>query len=190
MLLNDPRLQLPVITDEAAARSAMVKAQLERQQFRAQTMDEKAYLASLQISCRIGRQTDVSNLQRLEELFQRTTQFNTTGRKFSASELRKLLANPGAHIFALHVSDRFGDHGLSGGAVIVDREILILAMSCRVLGMGIEHRFLRRIMEEVPASLHGRIVETPRNAPVRNLFRDHGFTETAPGVWEQALVVA
>ena len=49
MLLNDPRLQFPVITEESAARTTLVKAQLERQHFRAEALDEKQYLASLQI---------------------------------------------------------------------------------------------------------------------------------------------
>jgi FkbH-like protein len=183
MLLNDPRLQVPVITEESAMRTTLVKAQLERQQFRAETVDESAYLASLQIECRIERLQNDNKLARFEELFQRTTQFNTTGRKFPVSELTALLSNTSAHLFALHVSDRFGDHGLTGGAVIIDGEILGLVISCRVLGMGIEHRFLRHILDTVREPLSARIVETPRNFPVRNLYRDNGFVETQPGLW-------
>ena len=63
--------------------------------------------------------TNGSRLARIAELFQRTTQFNTTGRKFPVSELAALLSNPAAHLFSLDVSDRFGDHGLTGAAVIV-----------------------------------------------------------------------
>jgi predicted enzyme involved in methoxymalonyl-ACP biosynthesis len=69
----------------------------------------------------------------------------------------------------------------------VNGDILALAMSCRVLGMQIEHQFLRHIISEVQAdvqeTLSGRIVETPRNIPVRNIYRDHGFTEVEPGLW-------
>jgi FkbH-like protein len=187
-LLNDPRLQLPVITAEAAARSTLVKAQIERQQLRAETTDEARYLESLQIQCRMERLTAASaRLQRVEELFQRTTQFNTTGRKFSASELAALAGRPDALLFALDVSDRFGHHGLVGAAVIADAEIQGLVVSCRALGMGIEHTFLRHILDAVrsgAAALRGRIIATPRNIPVRNLYRDNGFAETAPGLWE------
>jgi FkbH-like protein len=182
-LLTDPRLQLPVITAEAARRTDLVKAQLERQHLRTETMDEGQYLESLQVQSRIARLTDETLLPRVDELFQRTTQFNTNGRKFSLSELKALLADPTAHIFALHVSDRFGDHGLTGGAVVKSGEILGLAISCRVLGMGAEHRFMKDILFKIPGTLTGRIVETPRNNPVRNIFRDHGFTETEPGLW-------
>ncbi len=183
-LLNDPRLQLPVITEESAARTTLMKAQLQRQQFHAETMNEEQYRASLKIKCVIDRVTSEAKLSRIEELFQRTTQFNTTGRKFPVSELKALLSNPAAHIFSLHVSDRFGDHGLTGAAVIVDGEILGLVISCRVLGMGVEHRFLQHIIAGVKQPLDGKIIETLRNIPVRNIYRDNGFSETESGFWQ------
>ncbi|MBF0561857.1 MAG: HAD-IIIC family phosphatase, partial [Alphaproteobacteria bacterium] len=114
-LLDDPRLQLPVITAEAAARSTLVKAQLERQHHR-EAMNEAQYIASLQIQYRFERLDTNERLGRIEELFQRTTQFNTTGRKFSPNELTALVASPTARVFALDVADRFGDHGLVGAA--------------------------------------------------------------------------
>jgi FkbH-like protein len=181
MLLSDPRLQVPMITEESAGRTNLVKAQLERQQFR-ETINEDQYLSSLQIQCRIERLTEDCRLSRLVELFDRTTQFNTTGRKFQLSELAALLSNSAAHLFSLDVSDRFGDHGLTGGAVIVDGDIAALAISCRVLGMGVEHELVRHLLSEVPGTLTAWIIETPRNIPVRNIYRDHGFVEIEPGL--------
>jgi FkbH-like protein len=191
-LLSDPRLQLPVITEEAAARSTLVKAQIERQHLRAETLDDARYIESLGIQCRIECLTPTSaRLERVEELFQRTTQFNTTGRKFSATELAALAANPKACVFALDVSDRFGHHGLVGAAVVAGDEIQGLVISCRALGMGIEHTFLRHVldtmrgtMKGISPSLRGQIIPTARNIPVRNLYRDNGFTAGEGGVWE------
>jgi FkbH-like protein len=186
-LLNDPRLQIPVVTAEASSRSELVKAQIARQQLRGETMGEAQYIEQLQIKCVIEELVASSaKLQRLEELFQRTTQFNTTGRKFSSSELSALAANPNARLFAMEVSDRLGDYGLVGAAVIIEGEIAGLAISCRALGMGVEHRFLRHILDEMkPASvsLSGRIIPTSRNIPARNIYRDSGFTEAEPGLW-------
>jgi FkbH-like protein len=191
-LLSDPRLQLPVITEEAAARSTLVKAQIERQHLRAETLDDARYIESLGIQSRIECLTPTSaRLQRVEELFQRTTQFNTNGRKFSATELAALAANPEARVFALDVSDRFGHHGLVGAAVVAASEIQGLVISCRALGMGIEHTFLRHVldtmrstMKGISPSLRGQIIPTARNIPVRNLYRDSGFDEGEAGVWE------
>jgi FkbH-like protein len=189
-LLSDPRLQIPVITAEAAARSTLVKAQIARQQLRAETLGEAQYIESLQIQSRIERLTPASTrLERVEELFRRTTQFNTTGRKFSSSELAELVKKPDARLFAIEVSDRLGDHGLVGAAIIVDGEIIGLAISCRALGMGVEHSFLRHVLDEMkdsPLALRGRIVPTARNIPVRNLYRDNGFVEAECGFWQFA----
>jgi FkbH-like protein len=189
-LLNDPRLQIPVVTAEAASRSELVKAQIARQQMRAETMGEAEYIAQLQIKCAIERLSPASaKLQRIEELFQRTTQFNTTARKFSSSELAALAGSPDARLFAIEVSDRLGDYGLVGAAVTIKGEIAALAISCRALGMGIEHRFLRHILDEMRTSameLTARIIPTSRNIPARNVYRDNGFVETEPGLWRLA----
>ncbi|MGD0633601.1 MAG: HAD-IIIC family phosphatase [Beijerinckiaceae bacterium] len=190
-LLEDPRLQLPLITKEAADRGELVKAQLQRQQMQASAMNEADYIASLGIQCQMDRlEPGDPRLSRVEELFQRTTQFNTTGRKFSLGELNVLAASDTARVFVIQVSDRFADHGLVGAAVISDGEILGLAMSCRVLGMGVEHCFLRHVLEEtrgLAAGITARIVETPRNIPVRNIYRDNGFVEREPGFWLRTL---
>jgi FkbH-like protein len=191
-LLSDPRLQIPLVTPEAASRSELVKAQITRRQLRSETMGEVEYVAQLQIKCAIERLAPSSpKLQRVEELFQRTTQFNTTARKFSSTELAALAADADDCLFALQVSDRLGDYGLVGAAVIIKREIAGLAISCRALGMGIEHRFLRHILDEMkdhPQAPWGRIIPTSRNIPARNIYRDNGFAETEPGLWrfEQA----
>ena len=181
-LLSDPRLMTPRLTGEAAGRTDLVKAQLDRKRFRTEVPSEADYLASLDIRCRIDPLSAESDLGRVEELFQRTTQFNTTGRRFPAAELAASLATGKTHAFALHVADRFGDHGLVGATVVESSEITGLAVSCRVLGIGVEHRFLAAILKVVGA-VEARIVETPRNGPVRNLYRDNGFTQGPGGVW-------
>jgi FkbH-like protein len=185
-LLNDPRLQIAHVTEESAARTKLVKAQLDRQRFRAVAMDENAYLVSLQLRVTIERVTVDAKLDRIEELFWRTTQFNATGRFFSMTELKTLIQDPSAYLFALHVSDRFGHHGLVGAAVIEGHEITGLVMSCRVLGMGVEHTFIRCILETFRGAQRGitaRINPTARNIPVRNIYRDNGFRLRDDGTW-------
>jgi len=163
----------------------LVKTQLLRQQVKA-SLSETDYLASLNVTSRLERLTTADDLQRIEEIFQRTTQFNTTGRKFSLGELQALIAAPANALFAFYVSDRFGDHGLVGTAVVEGNDITGLALSCRVLGMGAETEFLNGLIAGLAAdrqSLTGRIIETDRNLRVRHIYRDHGFTPGEDGVW-------
>ncbi|QUD88373.1 HAD-IIIC family phosphatase [Phenylobacterium montanum] len=189
-LLTDPRLTPPRITEESAARTEATKAQLSRQQHRTAVADEAAFLASLDIRTRVARLAPGDPLERVEELFQRTTQFNTTGIKPKAGDLATLIAGPAGRVFTLHVADRFGDHGLVGAAVVAGGEILGLAMSCRVLGMGVEHTFLQAVLSDLAqdqAEASGRIIETPRNGPVRNIYRDNGFALGEDQVWRRRL---
>ena len=181
-LLTDPRLQRPTVTREGAGRTKLVKAQLDRQKTLAAAVDEADYIESLKIEHRLDRLGPGGPMvERVQELFQRTTQFNATGRKFSRAELDAFAVEGG--VFALHVKDRFGDHGLVGAAVLSGSEILGLALSCRVLGMGVEHAFVRAVLEAAPPQVSGRIIETDRNLPVRNIYRDNGFVLDAQGVW-------
>ena len=179
LLLTDPRLQIPVVTAESAGRTELAKAQLGRDKARGQAVSEEDFLASLKVETRIAPMA-AGEAARVSELFQRTTQFNSNGAKFSAAELEALKKDAAAKIFTVHVKDRFGDHGLVGAAVIKGGDIAGLVLSCRVLGMGVEHEFLRHLKKAGARS--GRIIETARNLPVRNIYRDHGFTLEG-GVW-------
>ncbi len=183
-LLSDPRLQQPRLTAEAAGRTELAKAQLGRQAARAEAISESDFIASLDVKTRVERLAPGTRLDRVSELFQRTTQFNTTGVKFSASELGQMLTMTNASLYAAYVSDRFADNGLVGAAVILDGEITGLALSCRVLGLGVEHTFLQQILAE-HGSLSARIVPSARNMPVRNLYRDNGFVESTAGLWRR-----
>jgi FkbH-like protein len=188
-LLEDPRLQTPRITGEAAVRTDLVKAQLGRARAKAE-VGEDDYLASLNLQHRIARLSPGDALDRVEELFQRTTQFNTTGRKFGVAELEAGMVRGDTAVFSIGVSDRFGDHGLVGACVVEHGEITGFAMSCRVLGLGVEHRFLQAVLDALAhdhAALSARIVETPRNAPVRNLYRDNSFARGEDGLWRLSL---
>jgi hypothetical protein len=51
--------------------------------------------------------------------------------------------------------------------------------------MGVEHTFLRHVLDEMKDSpLRGRIIPTSRNIPARNIYRDNGFEEREDGLWE------
>ncbi len=62
-------------------------------------------------------------------------------------------------------------------------------MSCRVIGLKVEHRFLAFVLDamaESNAEATAAILETPRNGPVRHLYADNGFSFDG-GTWRRAL---
>ena len=186
-LLTDPRLQAPSISGEAAQRTDLVKAQLQREQERTDAGGQAEFLQSLQLVTSFEQPTGGPSLERIGELFERTTQFNTTGRRFSTGELVQAAAE--GRVFCARARDRFGDYGLVAAAVAQGPEIAAFAMSCRVIGLGVEHRFLQCVLAALAAGheeASARIVETSRNSPVRNLYADNGFA-LRDGVWSRPL---
>jgi FkbH-like protein len=185
-LLTDPRLQSPRLTAEAASRTTLVRSQLDRDRERGQAADEGAFLDSLGLECRVEQSLDSEALGRVVELFERTTQFNTTGKRFTAGELAR---HAGAgEVFVAHAADRFGDYGLVAAAVLHAGEITAFAMSCRVIGLKVEARLLEQILESVEGEVTARIIATDRNGPVRHLYADNGF-RLEDGVWRRAAMV-
>jgi len=187
-LLTEPRLQAPRLTTESAGRTELAKAELSRQSARAESLSEEDFVASLKVQTRITRLTENANVERVAELFHRTTQFNTTGRRFAVAELTALVRSPSAAIYIVNVSDRFGDHGLVGAAIVHSGEIIAFALSCRVLGLDVEHIFLQHILQELDVlyeHVTARILATSRNEPVRNIYRDNGFDPVGDGLWQR-----
>ena len=97
--------------------------------------------------------------------------------------MARFMASQEHVVYDLHVTDRFGDHGLVGTAVVHKEQgvwrIDSLLMSCRVMGLGIETAFLDRICKDAArgqtARIIGEYVETKKNQPVKDFYLRHGF---------------
>ena len=187
-LLTDPRLQPARLTAESALRTDLVRAQLDRTRLRAEMADEAAFLTALDVVGTVQRLSpDSESLDRVHELFERTTQFNATGRKFTLLELQRLVADPDGQIYTLRMRDRLADHGLVGAAVVLDGMIMNVAISCRVIGLGGERILLDHMIADTDgAALRGRVIATDRNLPARNIYAASGFTPQDGGLWIRA----
>ena len=157
---------------------------------RAAFNDRDAFIASLdlKIVCRkLSGVDDRLVFDRVAELLRRTTQFTTTGLAPTATQIASAAMSDFEGVYVVDVSDRFGDHGLVGvGMVDAQGRVTTFAISCRVLGLGVERALLDLIIADSRgriSALTGRIVETPRNLPVRNLYRNAGFSESNDGEW-------
>jgi FkbH-like protein len=137
-----------------------------------------------------------ATLARVAQLTQKTNQFNTTTRRYNEQQIADLAADPDWQVFSLRVSDRFGDNGLVGVAVLHHQgavsEIDTLLMSCRVIGRTVETALLAALAEQTRARgadrLVGWFLPTKKNVPARDFYAAHGFApgqEQADGtLWE------
>ena len=84
-------------------------------------------------------------MPRIHELTERTHELNSTGRSYSLEQLRERLHDSRWLMPAARLTDRFGDYGLIGAALVDTKPpwpgdvwlVELVMLSCRVEGRGI-----------------------------------------------------
>jgi FkbH-like protein len=143
------------------------------------TLDEFVGMLRIRLTLRhAGR----SECGRLSQLFERTTQFNMTGRRFSEAELMHLQAH-GAVVVSVAYVDCFGSSGVVG-AIVAERKadtaiIMNFVLSCRVLGRCVENAVIGSIAAAWPDGPPQRVEflfePTSRNAPAAQFLEQIGW---------------
>jgi FkbH-like protein len=175
-------------TEEDRRRGAMYQEQAARHQLRDSAASVEDFLTSLQMTAHIEPVGDFA-FPRAVDLLQKTNQFNLTTRRHAPAHLKTLLADPQYGVFTLRVTDRFGDNGVVGLAIIQKRgdtaHIESFLLSCRVIGRTVETALLSFLAGWARASgasaLEGEYLPTPKNGPAADFYSRHGFTPIEQG---------
>ena len=107
-------------------------------------------------------------IDRCRELVQRTNQLNLTARRYGELNFSALLVDASCH--AVHVWDKYGDYGIVGFLAMKGTHLVECCFSCRSAGRGIERKVLAAVAKG--RKLTADIVETDRNAPIREIVRE------------------
>lgn len=183
-LPDRPAFQPRRLTDDARRRRIMMQQTLEREQ--AETAFEgpkEAFLATLGMVFTIAP-AGAGDLARAEELTQRTSQLNTTGKTYSLDELDAFRCSGDHLLLMARLEDRFGSYGHVGlGLVQCDGlawTIRLLLMSCRVMAHGVGTVFLNYLMAMAKrrgVRLYADFVPNDRNRMMLVAYRFAGFVE-------------
>jgi len=165
------------VSAEDAKRAESYRQNLSRVRERQQASDFSSFIDGLNLNIRLEGPHDAV-LPRLEQLTERTNQFNINNVKRSGAALSQQDAAEHGAVLAVSVSDKFGDYGIVGLlAVETEQQDLVVntfLMSCRVLGRGVEHRMISEIgrlaLEYGATSIRIPVRVTPRNLPVRQFL--------------------
>ena len=170
--------------------------QRQRSELQATMGSPDDYLRKLETVATVGRADDLS-IPRIAQLTRKTNQFNLSTHRYSDEEVAALAASPDAGVYWLKVTDRFGDNGIVGAAILKFRdgksELDTFLLSCRVIGRTVETAFLSRLLEEARSHKAGVamtawFLPTAKNEPVRDFLPKHDFRlieETPAGShWE------
>ncbi len=187
-LADMPEFSPAELTEEAGSRRLFYRAERERGLAEQRFGTREEFLKSCGMSLKVRVMTE-ADIPRVKELATRTHQLNTTGRLFDADELREICRGGGSRtVEVAELSDKFGPYGIIGVALIDSGNdswrLEYLAMSCRILGRGIERAFLVELL----ARTRGRGVRnvevlykaTGRNRMMLALYQMMGFRPSGP----------
>lgn len=172
-----PETQVASITDESGRRTQMIQSQVVREEARA-TLPRSVFLATLEIEVSVFPVPYGSaRFARAFELINKTNQFNTTGRRWSADAIKAAM-DAGMTLDAFEVRDRLTSYGLVGVCLRSRRNIDQFVMSCRVNGLDVEMAALATILAAIPGDevVTATFKETPSNLLCRDFWSRCGFT--------------
>jgi len=172
------------VTREARARRQFYQAEQARKCAESRYRTREGFLASCAMRLTLRSMVE-SDLPRASELMSRTHQLNTTGRVLPQEELLKILNGASGTTTAkvAELTDCYGSYGIVGVAILKTTSaswtLQYLAVSCRVLGRGVERAILASLLH------HGHNLglscakalfrDTGRNRAMRALYQMMGF---------------
>jgi FkbH-like protein len=175
-----------VFTTEDQDRTEQYAANAERESLFKLSASLDDFLRNLQMSVTYGPFA-ARNLVRVTQLFNKTNQFNTTTKRYSAEEIAQFAAAEETLTLQFRLVDKYGDNGLVSAMILrpdpVHAEIFEIdnwVMSCRVFGRALEVEAMNIAVEEArsrgSAAIRAAYVPTPKNAVIKELYSSLGFT--------------
>lgn len=115
---------------------------------------------------------------RVAELSQRTNQFNLSGARYTEDDVRRFIASDEYRVLSLLASDKYGDMGIVGAAVVRLADSPVIEgffISCRVFGRGFENLLLDEV-KRISPNAGGTYRRTDKNAQFENFYTENGVT--------------
>lgn len=173
------------LTSEASNRRELYKTEVQRKKDGEFFVSREEFLLSCHLKLKV-RKANENDITRVLELMTRTHQLNTTGLIISENEIGEIISGGERTIYVAELEDKYGNYGIIGTAItmIQDNGLVLkyLALSCRVMGRGIEQAFLSYLLQTAQANhLTDAVAEfrdTGRNKAMLAFYLMGGFKRT------------
>lgn len=179
-LLDYPEFSPPIST-ESHIRRDLYKVEINRENvFSAHDGDYLSFLKECKIILSIYTPTS-NNLDRIQELVQRTNQLNFSGNRYQRDKIQNILENAQYDSFCLDCNDKYGQYGTVGFAIVDNHEgrLIDLMLSCRIQSKRVEHAFLAFLLSYYKnlgyKLFSASFNQTDRNKKAGAVFDDMGF---------------
>lgn len=179
-----PEFMPRFVTEESSQRRAMYQADISRNRAEETFAGaQEDFLAALGLEFTLGAARE-EDLQRAEELTQRTHQLNTTGYTYCYEELDAFRTSPDHLLLVAGLTDRYGAYGKIGLGLVEKSPTLwtvkLLLMSCRVMSRGVGTIMINYILNQARAegvALQAEFKATDHNRMMMVTYKFAGFRE-------------
>lgn len=170
------------LTKEDLVRGEMYAGKRKRAELEQSAESIEDFLRTLGLKVKIQPVNDFDT-PRVVQLIGKTNQFNLTTRRYTDAEIRQFRDDKDAIVYSMAVTDKFGDEGVVGVALVRIKDddwwIDSFLMSCRVIGRSAETALLARIVADARTAkakrIIGEYIPTKKNPPAADLYEKHGF---------------
>lgn len=188
--------EVTTLSEDDLKRNEMYKANAKREQEMLSFADYGDYLNGLDMKAEIKGFSSVY-IQRIAQLTNKSNQFNVTTKRYTAEEIAYVADSDEYIDLYGKLVDKFGDNGVVSVVIgKIDGSVLnmdLWIMSCRVLKRDMEYAMLDTLVEKCKEkgieTIIGYYYPTAKNAMVKNLYGDFGFSlikndDAGNSVWE------
>lgn len=193
-LLNYKGFNTFEFTAEDKKRNEMYLQDRQRNEYKSAFIDMDTFLKGLDLRISI-KEVDDFLAPRIAQLTQKTNQFNLTTNRYHEDDIKSFIKS-GDRLWALDVSDKFGEYGITGFCLAKDKpdvwEIDSILLSCRILGKKIEEQFFGFILNELKILKPKKVVAfyrpTEKNGQAKDFYGLFDFKKVkftgSEDVWE------
>lgn len=168
-------------TQESKKRTLLYKQQKAREKGKMQfdTPDEYNLFLETKVAIHHNKPSEAA---RIQELFQRTNQFNLSSVRYRLEEVKERIQSDDYEVISLTASDKYGKMGIVAACVMEIGEEAVLeafALSCRAFGRGFEERLLkearRKAEQRGAVKCSGVFIANEKNQSRASFYTDHGI---------------
>lgn len=172
-LSEKPNIFRRTVTAEDLVRTDVYKKEEERKIFQKSTESIEDYLRGLRISLTVIK-NEPASIRRIAQLTQKTNQFNLTTKRYTEVEVAEMMKS--GNVYAFGATDKFGDMGVIGVAIVINRDIDTFLLSCRAFGRGIEDAMLEIILKDATIfPITSTYISSHKNQLTSKFYNSNGF---------------
>ena len=161
---------------EDLKRTQTYKSNIRRPDLLKKSVDMDSYLRSLNMKSNMSK-FKLKNIERLEQLFLRSNQFNLTTTRYQKKDIINFIKNKDNYTLQVDLSDKFGQNGIVSLLVgSLSKNTLTIenwVMSCRVLSRTLEQAILKKIIYDLKKLNVNKIIGLYKPSSKNKLVIEH-----------------